>query len=144
MIYIVFAAPRQGKTYFCTYIALHALKKAKKDGKKVFSNYPIYHKKLGSTYRWEAGMEQDNITDSIIIIDEAYQAYNSRNFKGFSKNEHLFFSLNGHNQNDIWLIAHSPQRVDVVIREMVDMFYFVTKYSIPLPVHCFLNIYGCR
>jgi uncharacterized protein YqkB len=134
MIYIIWAPPRKGKTYFATNIAINALKKiSKKRGSKnkVFSNYPIFHKKYGSTLFWDKDTYQYNITDSLIIIDEAYRDYNARKYHKFSNEEHTFFATNGHSNNDIFLIAHGIHRLDSVIREMVDQFYFVKKYGIP-------------
>jgi hypothetical protein len=42
------------------------------------------------------------------------------------------FATNGHNNNDFLLIAHSPARLDTVIREMVNTYYYVKKFQIPL------------
>lgn len=134
MIYIIWAAPRKGKTYYATYIAINALKniqKKKGNKNKVFSNYPIFHKKYGSTLYLDRESLQYDITDSIIIFDEAYRDFNARTFFKFTKAEHTFFATNGHDNNDIYLIAHGINRIDTVIREMVDTYYFVKKYGIP-------------
>lgn len=125
---IVFAAPRQGKTYWATSKAVHALKKGKQ---KVFTNYPVFYKNK-STLVWESGYETEPITDSLIIIDEAYRYFNSRNYKNFTDEEHFFFATSGQNENDIILIAHSPARLDTVIREIASLFLFVKKITIPL------------
>jgi Zonular occludens toxin (Zot) len=128
MIYIIFAPPRSGKTYYATAWALKELKKGKR---KVFSNYPIISPKYGSSYVWKPEYASSDIVDSIIFIDEAYRDFNSRNYKSFTSDEHLFFATNGHNGLDIVLIAHSPQRLDTVIREMATIFYYVSKVAIP-------------
>lgn len=99
---------------------------------RVFANYPIFHPKLGFCDVWEHGMEKEPIYDSFIIIDEAYRSFNSRKTKTFTDDEHLFFSTNGHNGNDIVLIAQHPNRIDLIIREMVDLFYLVRKLEIPI------------
>lgn len=146
MIYIIWAPPRKGKTYYATYRAVHVLKNIyhkKGNKKKVFSNYPIYHKKYGSTLFLDRNTLNYDITDSLIIFDEAYRDFNSRTFYKFTKKEHTFFATNGHDNNDIFLIAHGINRVDTVIREMVDTYFFVKKYSIPFMERpLFFNVEG--
>ncbi|HZK71717.1 MAG TPA: zonular occludens toxin domain-containing protein [Clostridia bacterium] len=127
MIYIFFAPPREGKTYCVT---AWALKELAKNKRRVFSNYPIVTDKV-STLVWKPDLVDSDIVDSLIIIDEAYRDFNSRNFKNFSSSEHFFFATNGHNNIDIILIAHSPARLDTVIREMASYFFFVKKVHLP-------------
>lgn len=146
MIYIIWAPPRKGKTYYATHIAVQNLKrifKGKGNKRKVFSNYPIYHKKWGSSLYLDRNTLNYDITDSIIIFDEAYRDFNARTFFKFTKKEHTFFATNGHDNNDIYLIAHGIGRIDSVIREMVDTFFFVKKYGIPfMDRPLFFNIEG--
>ena len=134
MIYIFWAPPRKGKTYTATAWALEYMQKIKKgrtSKTQVFSNYPIYDKKLGSTLFWNADSIYYNITDSLIIIDEAYRDYSSRKWQKFSTDEHTFFATNGHNNNDIVFIVHGINRLDPVIREMADSYYFIKKMQLP-------------
>ena len=134
MIYIIWAPPRKGKTYYATHWALKVLKaisKGKGNKRQVFSNYPIYSKKYGSSLYLDRSTLDYDITDSLIIFDEAYRDFNSRTFYKFTKKEHTFFATNGHDNNDIILIAHGINRVDSVIREMVDTYFFVKKYGFP-------------
>ena len=49
----------------------------------------------------------------------------------FEKDVHTFFATNGHNDNNITLIAQNPARIDVVIREMCNGFLLVKKVQIP-------------
>jgi hypothetical protein len=139
MIYIYWAPPRKGKTYSCTADALENMEKFHKKRKKdpdfegrVLANYPILHPKLGFCDVWEPDCVYLPIYDSKIYIDEAYRDFNSRKHKSFNDDEHLFFSTNGHNGNDINLIAQNPARIDLVIREMVDTFFFIKKTEIPI------------
>lgn len=80
---------------------------------------------------WTPDLVHESIHDALIVIDEAYRDYNSRSFKSFSGDEHTFFATNGHNNLDIVLIAQNPARVDVVIREMTNIYFFVRKLSLP-------------
>lgn len=147
LIYVVFAPPRQGKTFFCTKKALEALKKG---NEKVFTNYPIrleyltnkqkikniflwlFRKKLIkpkilSSFVWKREYMKDNIYDSLIIWDEAYRDLSSREWKTFTKDDHTWFATNGHNLNDIYVIAQNYNRVDIVIREMANYFIYIKK-----------------
>lgn len=130
MIYIVFAPPRQGKTFFVTSLALQEMQKKSKDKKKVFANYPIQDKKGNFCYKWNMDLIYD-VRDSMIIIDEAYREISSRTHKDFTVDQHTAFATNGHNNNDFWIIAQSPARVDVIVREMTNVFYYVRKKTIP-------------
>ncbi len=139
LIYVYWAPPREGKTYNVTARALEKMEEFHKRRLKdpdfkgrVFANYPILHSKLGFCDVWEHGMEKWPIYDSFIVIDEAYRSFNSRKTKTFTDDEHLFFSTNGHNGDDIVLIAQHPNRIDLVIREMTDIFYLIRKVEIPL------------
>lgn len=152
MIYIIWAPPRQGKTFFATYRALREMRKTKK-ALKVYSNYPIISKepltlsqkvknvfrkkenkipnKVLSSYVWRPEFVYESIYDSMIVIDEAYMDYNSRKFQDFDADTHVFFATNGHNHNDIYLIAQSPARLDKIVREMTNVFYYVKKHTFP-------------
>lgn len=127
MIYLIWGKPKHGKTYRAVLLARRALKRG---DKTVYSNFPIVTE-WGCSKEWKPEYAKENIQNSLIIIDEAYMDYNSRNFSKFTKEEHTFFSLNGHNGNDIIVIAHSPARLDVVIREMVNEFQYVDAVFVP-------------
>ena len=150
MIYIIVAPPRSGKTYFATRLAVdnlipkrslyqYILSKIRPDSctplptqNLVFTNYPVVDPKTGlSTYRWISSYSKENIQDATIIIDEAWQDYSSRNYKNFTKDMQAFFAMNGHNNNDIYIIAQNAARVDVIIREMCNELYYIRKISIP-------------
>lgn len=134
MIFIIVAPPRSGKTYFATHLAVKELKRVgtRKGYSRIYSNYPILNHKTGkSTYKWEKDYSYENIQDSMIIIDEAYTQYSSRNYKKFTEDDHAFFALNGHNGNDIYIIAQNAARVDVIIREMCNEMYYIKKVTIP-------------
>lgn len=170
MIYLICAPPRQGKTYFATSIARSLLRPSghlfwKKSGKTVYSNYPIVDKKIHdcehcglskkdcfkkkcnffiSTLQWRPEYIYENVQDSTIIIDEAYRDFSSRSYKDFDKDKHTFFATNGHQNNDIYIIAQNASRVDVILREMTNELYFVRKFSIPFttrPLWFIVDVY---
>lgn len=131
MIYIVWGVPGAGKTFYATWRALREMKRKK--GKKVISNYPIYDKKNKQySYKWKPEYVYESVYDSLIIVDEAYRDYNARNFKNFDMDMHTFFATNRHNGNDFIIIAQNPARIDTVIREMANFFYYVQAFKIPV------------
>ena len=107
------------------------IKKKKTSKTKVFSNYPIYDKKFGASLFWDGETINYHISDSLIIIDEAYRYYSSRKWQKFTTQEHTFFATNGHNNNDIIFIVHGINRLDPVIREMADAFFYIKKVTLP-------------
>jgi len=147
MIYIIWAPPKEGKTYYATQLALKEMRSGKR---RVLSNYPIICKvplslfsrvrnlfrkdkikeKIISSYVWKPEYVYSGIHDSMIIIDESYRDYSSRKFKDFNVDIHTFFATNGHDMNDIYLITQHPNRIDVIIREMTNIFYHVKKIGI--------------
>lgn len=146
-IKVIWGVPGAGKTYYGVRKALFHMRRIKKGKgtiRYVFSNFPIYHKKYGWSYVWTPDLALQVVTDSFILIDEAYRDYNSRNStnkgKGkngnnkdvFTENEHTFFATCRHLNNDIWLIAHNPARIDVVIREITEEFILMHCHKIPI------------
>jgi hypothetical protein len=173
MIYIIWAPPREGKSFYATYLVLKELQK--KNGKKCYTNYPVIYErplsffdkvknikrkiknrlksslnvietrkyrkyqyqemikpKIFSSYKWDSEYIYSGVRKSLVILDEAYnEGVNSREWVNFDKDKHLFFSTNGHNDLDIYLIAQNPARIDTVIREMCNYFIFVAKNCFP-------------
>lgn len=152
MIYLIWAPPSEGKSYYVTNRAVELLIKGRK---RIFSNYPIVYQepltpfqfaknvynritkkpliqnKVYSTYKWETEYVYKGITNSVIILDEAYMYYSSRK-KDVDKDVHSFFATNGHDGNDFYLIAQHYNRLDLIIREMASYYVFVSKISNPL------------
>jgi len=134
MINIIWAPPRQGKTYYCTNEVVGLLKEGKR---RIFTNWPVIvqtPKGPLSSRVWIPALAHENILESDIYIDEAYMDYNSREYKKFEKDTHTFFATNGHNDNEITLIAQNPARIDVVIREMCNGFFLVKKITWPFVI----------
>ena len=138
-IKIVFAPPGQGKSYYAT----HKARKAMEKGRLVFSNYPILTPKGISSRIWKPEYALENIQGAMIIVDEAYRDYNSREYKDFTTEVHTFFATNRHNGLDIILIAQNPARVDMVLREITSEFLFMKKIAIPMTEYPLLFVaYG--
>lgn len=146
---VVGAPVRRGKTFWATRRARARIKlflrKKRKDPSfvgEIFSNYPIYIEGYGYTKVWSPGDEEKPIFDSFIIIDEAHRFYNSRKIKEFTSEMHDFFAWSGQRGNDILLITHDPGRVDKIIREVCEAFYYVRKFSLfGFPILFFVDGY---
>ena len=124
--------PGSGKTTYLTQIALKTFKK----GSMVYSNYPIYFKYKGLTFTSRVISSRDEmliqpyVPGDIIIIDEAQTWFNSREFKNFTKDLLEFFTGHRHIGIDIYIGVQYPQRIDVVIREIVDTYHWFSKIFI--------------
>jgi len=160
MNYIIHAAPREGKTYVATFWAIQEL--MKKRPKNVFSNYPIivsiplpitqrlynlgikiynkvFHKttelitnKIISSNVWKKEYIYSGLANAVIFIDEAYRDFSSKESMKFDKDELTFFSTSGHSDNDIYVITQSPARVEVSIRDVTNIYYYVHKWINPI------------
>lgn len=152
----MWAIPGGGKSYYATYLILKEL--LRKNARKVFSNYPVIlkvkpfiikrifnflHRKINkkvqplqdkiySSYIWDNNYIYSGITDAAIFLDEAYRDFSSKESPKFTKDKHTFFATNRHNDLDIYFIAQHPARIEVIIREMTNIFYFIQPFFNPI------------
>lgn len=138
-VFVVSAPLRRGKTFTTTEWALKRMERYDAKRRKdptflgwVFSNYPIKHPTLGYTKYCDLELIKTPVFDSLIIFDEAHRYFNSREYKNFTKDMHNFFAWAGQNGNDVCLITHHPARIDTIIRELSETFFYVKKFAIPL------------
>jgi hypothetical protein len=114
------APPREGKTYIVVTKAVDKLL----HGKKVYSNFPIifWHKhKLYQSRVWKREMFRENITDALIIIDEAQAWYDSVDVKTLPPDEDAFYATTGQNNLEVMLISQGVTRVTKAIRDRVNV-----------------------
>ncbi len=128
-IKILWGVPGAGKTNYAVRKVLKTLKNGSK--RHVFTNFPVHDKKLGYTKVWKPELACQLVTDSLIVVDEAYRDFNSRDYSKFQDSTHTFFATNRHLNNDILIIAHNPARIDKVIREITEEFILMHCHKIP-------------
>lgn len=128
-LYAVIAPQGEGKTYLVTMWALEAMQ----EGRRVFSNYPIVSVdgKLVSRL-WKKEYQDENLTGCMIVIDEAYRDYFSRDFKHFTKADALFFSTLGQREISLYFISQHEDRVDTAINDAANLFITVRKVELPI------------
>lgn len=158
VVFIVSAPLRRGKTLTTTAWILKKIEqfveKRKKDPSfmgRVYTNYPVKHPKygytdtckvltnskvenpvLGFTNDIKESICHNAVIDSFIVFDEAHRLFDSRKWKDFDDNVRDFFVWAGQNNNDVVLITPHPNRIETVVRELCEAFYYVKKIAIPL------------
>lgn len=100
-------------------------------GIKLFKREPLQDT-IQSTNIWESKYIYSGLTNAVIILDEAYRDFSSKESYAFTKDKHTFFATNRHNDLDIYIIAQHPSRIEVTIREMANIFLFVSKWINPI------------
>lgn len=119
MIEIVQGKTGSGKSTYLAYRASKALKK----GIDVYSN--VYIK---DTFRLNiSDLGKYEISNALIIIDEAGFEFNSRQHKQFTNTLYRFFTMHRHYNLDIILAVQFWDRLDLVIRELVHTIKVCTK-----------------
>lgn len=124
MIQLYFGLPRCGKTTVATALALSASRR----GRKVYVNFPLQME--GVRVIPNSWIGRYDMSDGLIIIDEASIYADSRKFGTFSDDLVSFFCMHGHWSNDIVLFTQIYNRVDSTIRMMAERVYYVRKNPI--------------
>lgn len=121
---LYFGLPGCGKSTLLSSFALKGLRK-RSPYKNVYCN--VHLNIEGIIYIDPMDLGKYNIHDGIVLIDEATIAFDSRDYKNFSKNLVSFFMLHRHYNVDIYLFSQGWDTVDRKIRIITDRVYYVYK-----------------
>lgn len=128
-VFVIMAPPGEGKSYVATAFALELMR----DGVKVYSNFPILSVDGEyCSYEFDRSMMKENLNGCAVFIDEGYTMFSSRKYMTFSDEDHDWFATSGHNEMMIFIIVQNVNRVDKVIREVLNLLYVVKKTKIPI------------
>lgn len=128
-LFVVVGKPGNGKTYIVTHKILEYLR----DGRRVFSNFPVVSidGKLCSRVLEEDKVLTENMNRAVIVRDEAQKIHWSRNYKRFTEEDRNFFSETGHHEISCYEITQHEMRIDTVIRDCANYYLEVEKFEIP-------------
>ena len=145
MIYIIWGAPSEGKSYVVVHLVLKRMIEAWKKERKeihVYSNFPIMYTipftrfekfynltakllkwkqikpKTLSSFKWEDEYQFSGMNDSIIIWDEAYRIQGMSSRERMSKEQHDFIDTNEQDNNDFYVIAQHFNRLEIIMKEV--------------------------
>lgn len=139
-VFVIMAPPGEGKSFIATAWALELMY----EGVPVYSNFPILSvdgKYCSFVFTKE--LMRENLNGCAVFIDEGYTMFNSRKYMEFSDEDHDWFATSGHNEMMIFIIVQSVNRVDKVIREVLNLLYLVYKVKIPIiQLPLWFTVYG--
>lgn len=128
MVCLFFGLPGAGKTTIMTSLALkHSKKLGKKKNpyKNIYCNVRI--SVPGVTYIDNSCIGKYDLSDCLLLIDEATLFADSRDYKSFSKEKLTYFLEHRHYNADIYLFTQQWDGVDRKIRVITDRVYYVYK-----------------
>lgn len=148
-LFAIIGKPGEGKTYVCTAIAIEGMK----EGRRVFSNYPIVTVDGEYCTRVIEGLQlvkdnmgnvieervienirylmRQNLNRAMLILDEAHLFFWSRDFKKFSDEDKNFFTFLGQHEISLYYIVQHENRMDTIANDCANLFCEVTKFEIP-------------
>lgn len=129
MFDVYFGSPGSGKSTMAARLASQAMKK----GIKVYSNVEI-----------KGCLELDpkndighyDISNGLVIIDEAGIEYNNRDFKSFSADQNKWFKLYRHARCDIVIFSQSFEDMDKKLRLLAVRYFLVERSILPKFIRC--------
>lgn len=118
--------PSAGKSYLMTKIA----KKAIEDGRQVYSNYKLGYAdqpQPQNLHYWREPRDLLAIDKGLIVMDEAHVYFNSRMWTEFPIEVQYKFQQHAKDGLDIIGTVQHEARIDVVIRELVQEWIWITR-----------------
>lgn len=125
MISLFFGLPGAGKTTIMAYLASRHCLRRKKKYKHVYGN--VHMAIPGYTYIDNFCIGKYDLSDCLLLIDEATLFADSRAYKEFDKDKLSFFLQHRHYGCDIYLFTQQWDGVDRKIRVITDRVFYVYK-----------------
>jgi len=119
---VYFGVPGSGKTTFAAWLA----KRAQKRGKKVYSNVDI--KGCYAVDKDDIG--KYDVSDGLLLFDEAGIDYENRRFKEFSPEAVKFYKKHRHYNVDIVMFSQDLD-MDIKLRKLATRYYLIKKSFFP-------------
>lgn len=126
MISLYFGLPRSGKTTTIAYLA----KKNSKKYKHVYINVHMKNLPSNCEYLPVSYLGKYNITDALILIDEASLQFDNRDYKSLNSSFRDWLMLHGHYGCDIYFFCQIYNAVDVKIRRLCENVFRIRKGNI--------------
>jgi len=123
---LIVGLPNMGKSYEMTRRAFDAVSR----GIPVFSNYKLGYgdeQPLGVRY-WKRPEDLLDLDKGLIIVDEAQVYFNSRMWMSFDIDVQRKFQQHSKDGLNILGTVQHQDRIDVVIRELVQKYHVVRKF----------------
>lgn len=124
-ISLYFGLPGCGKTTMLASIALKESRRRPRRYQHIYSNVPL--KIDGVTFIDNDCLGKYDISDALVLIDEATLFANNRNWKQFGNERTEYFLLHRHFNVDIIFFAQEWASLDKRIRSITDRVYYVYK-----------------
>lgn len=124
---LFFGLPGAGKTTMMAYFAKNAVKK-RSPYSYVYSNVALSIP--GVVHIDNSCVGKYQLTNCLLLLDEATLFADSRDYKNFSKSLVQFFLLHRHYKCDIILFTQQWDGVDKKIRVITDRVYYVYKSAL--------------
>ena len=124
MFDVYFGAPGSGKSTMACRLARQAIKK----GIKVYSNVEI---KGCLELDPRADIGRFDISNGLVIVDEAGIDFNNRNFKSFTQEMNRWFKLYRHARCDVVIFSQSYEDMDKKLRLLANRYFLVEKSILP-------------
>lgn len=126
MISLYFGLPGSGKTTVLTKLALDAARDPHAKYKHIYHNVKSL-KVPGTTYIDNECIGKYDLSDGLLLIDEAALFAGNRDYKNFGKKRLEFFVMHRHQFLDIAVFLQRWDGLDLQIRAITDRVFYVYK-----------------
>jgi len=121
---MVFGSPGAGKSTIAVRYAMQAIKQ----GIRVYSNFPIA---IPGVYEINVkDIGSFDLSNSLVLIDEAGLEYNSRDYARFPKQTLVYFKMHRHYRTSFYFFSQGWDDCDKNIRTLCTQYYNIKKIGV--------------